>query len=53
MCAYDLPRKKSDLSRAVDKLDRSGPWDIEDLVQALIPVRFSVLNTLICFVLDS
>ncbi|RTG81297.1 fanconi anemia group J protein [Schistosoma bovis] len=38
VCAYDLPRKKSDLSRAVDKLDRSGPWDIEDLVQALIPI---------------
>ncbi|VDQ16516.1 unnamed protein product [Trichobilharzia regenti] len=38
VCPYDVPRKKSDLSHAINKLDRSGPWDIEDLVEALTPL---------------
>ncbi|CAH8845897.1 unnamed protein product [Trichobilharzia szidati] len=38
VCPYDIPRKKSDLSHAINKLDRSGPWDIEDLVEALTPL---------------
>ncbi|TNN13055.1 Fanconi anemia group J protein, partial [Schistosoma japonicum] len=37
VCTYDMPRK-SDLSHAINKLDRSGPWDIEDLVHALTPL---------------
>ncbi|CAH8516311.1 unnamed protein product [Heterobilharzia americana] len=38
VCTYDIPQKRSNLSHAINKLDRSGPWDIEDLVQALTPV---------------
>ncbi|VDP90593.1 unnamed protein product [Echinostoma caproni] len=38
VCEFDLPRKKSDLVRTINKLDAGGPWDIEDLVTALTPV---------------
>ncbi|THD20902.1 Fanconi anemia group J protein [Fasciola hepatica] len=38
VCEFDQARKKSSLTRALNKLDAGGPWDIEDLVAALTPV---------------
>uniref|UniRef100_A0A0V0J709 Fanconi anemia group J protein homolog n=6 Tax=Schistocephalus solidus TaxID=70667 RepID=A0A0V0J709_SCHSO len=37
-CPYDQPKRRSDLTKCMEDLHRSGPWDLEEYVERLSKV---------------
>ncbi|VDM01700.1 unnamed protein product [Schistocephalus solidus] len=46
-CPYDQPKRRSDLTKCMEDLHRSGPWDLEEYVERLSKVASDLEGSII------